>query len=381
MTIIKIHPKKFQSDDLQVAVSSLRKGGVIAYPTETVYGLGANIYQQKAVLRIFEIKGRDISKPVSIMIASDADVNDICMDIPDYSRTLMAKYWPGPLTLIFKASEELPEYIVSEDKKIGLRLPDHPITRKLMELHSEPMTSTSANISGEQAPIHAQEVANTFKERIDVIIDGGECEGKVPSTVLDASGNTPRILREGAISSSQIEQSLEGVKVMTSKTFNILFVCSGNSCRSPMAEGMLKSKLSSEFQENVAVKSAGTLGLDGNTATDFAVKVAKDFGADISEHRSHGITEELVKEADIIFAMAPEHKIFLQNHYPEFRENVFLLKSFARNPDEKFNDRIEDPIGGSLRVYQKCGEIIDSELERVLPRLKQLIQEKLGNES
>lgn len=379
MTTIKIHPERFNSTDLQPAVSILQRGGLIAYPTETVYGLGANIYDQKAVRKIFEIKRRERQKPLSVMIASHVQVEELCMDLPNYAYNLIATHWPGPLTLILRASARVPDYITSADNKIGLRMPDHCITKALMKLHREPITSTSANVSGVEAPVRAQEVVNTFADKIDLIIDGGECKVKIPSTVLDATGEAPRILRAGAISFLQIERCLQRSQKMKSRTFKILFACSGNSCRSPMAEGLLKSKLPVELKDRVTVQSAGTLGLNGNPATNFAIEVTQDLGANIFHHRSQGLTEELVKDADLIFAMAPEHRIFLQNHYPEVRENVFLLKSFARDPDDKYDERIEDPIGGNLEVYKKCVQIIDSELDRILPRLIQLIEEKLSS--
>ena len=164
---------------------------------------------------------------------------------------------------------------------------------------------------------------------------------------------------------------------MDSQTFNILFICSGNSCRSPMAEGLLKSKIPAKYRNSVIVRSAGTLGLNGNPATDFAITTARELGANISQHRSQGITESLVKESDVIFVMALEHEYFVHKHLPEVRENVFLLRSFGRKPEEKVSENIKDPIGGTLEEYRKCGELINSELVRVLPRLNQLIEEKL----
>ncbi len=163
-----------------------------------------------------------------------------------------------------------------------------------------------------------------------------------------------------------------------SKTFRILFVCSGNSCRSPMAEGMLRAKLPPELREHVEVQSAGTLGIEGAPATHFAIRVAYEHGANIVPHRSQGINAELVRNADLIFAMAPEHKSFIEQHYPEVRENVFLLRAFDRQSGEAFDEPIEDPIGGNLETYRSCGRLIDAELERILPRLTQLIKERLN---
>jgi len=211
MKILKINPEKFAVKELQPAVAILHQGGIIAYPTETVYGLGANIYQKKAVQRIFEIKGRDPQKPLSIMIASVGDVEELCENIPAFGTTLMKAYWPGPLTLIFQAAPKLPQYILSMDKKIGLRFPDHPITRALMKRHREPVTTTSANISGQRDPVRASEVIEAFAGKVDLIIDGGECQMKTPSTVVDVSGSEPVLVREGAIPFVEIVKRLPGV--------------------------------------------------------------------------------------------------------------------------------------------------------------------------
>lgn len=163
---------------------------------------------------------------------------------------------------------------------------------------------------------------------------------------------------------------------MSTGKFHILFVCSGNSCRSPMAEGMLRALLPAEFKEKVVVKSAGTLGLDGNRATEFAIQTAHEFGADISEHRSQGLTRELAEEADIIFVMAAGHKEYMDKYHPEVRENVFLLKLFDRDTKGAVYEDIDDPIGRGLNIYRQCGKEIHDELQRVLPRLTELIKAK-----
>jgi protein-tyrosine phosphatase len=145
-----------------------------------------------------------------------------------------------------------------------------------------------------------------------------------------------------------------------------------------LAEGLLRLKIPSRLQDEVAIKSAGTLGIDGAPAARYSVEIVQEMGGDISGHRSQGVTEELIKKADLILAMASEHVEYLQQEFPRYRENIFLLKRFARaaeaNGENDFDDDIFDPIGSSKETYRLCAEIIDEELERIMPTVINFIQ-------
>ncbi len=163
-----------------------------------------------------------------------------------------------------------------------------------------------------------------------------------------------------------------------SKIYHILFVCSGNACRSPMAEGLLKKKLYPDFLKKVKIESAGTLGLVGSPATPMAIQVAQEKGVDISSHQSKALTKELVASADLIIVMANHHKEFIRNNFPDFIDKVYLLTEFGSEDNEEIQEfsSIPDPIGENLSFYRKVIEQIDRELVRILPMIKKRIRKK-----
>ncbi len=186
------------------AVEILRSGGVIAYPTETLYGLAADVGNEKAIERIFAIKGRDFNNPIPLIIGNEESLSSLVSEIPKGTMDLMKTFWPGPLTLIFNASESVSEKLTAGTGKIGIRLSSHEIARSLAAGIHGAITATSANISGEAGISSSKEVLDILGDRIDAIIDGGITPGGPGSTVLDVTCDPPVVLREGNIPSSAI---------------------------------------------------------------------------------------------------------------------------------------------------------------------------------
>ena len=163
----------------------------------------------------------------------------------------------------------------------------------------------------------------------------------------------------------------------TNKMYTILFICSGNSCRSPMAEGLLKKMLYEKYGDNVKIHSSGTLGINNNPATINAINVAKEKGVDISSHKSKALTKKDMGKSDLIFVMAENHKDYLDFYHYEFKENTYLLKMFATESDKPHNISIDDPIGQNLSMYRKIINEIEKELIRINDQLIKLIDYKL----
>ena len=191
---------------IQNALVILHKGGLIAFPTDTVYGLGALAFDGKAVESIYLAKNRPIEKAIPVLIGDATDLEKISDGITDVARKLAARFWPGPLTVIVPKKPTLPES-VSATSTVGVRVPDHPVARELLRA-AGPMAVTSANLSGKPSPSTAQEVLDQLYGRIELIIDGGTTPGGVPSTLVDCAGGEIKVLRDGPISLEQILTAL-----------------------------------------------------------------------------------------------------------------------------------------------------------------------------
>ncbi|MBK6794626.1 MAG: threonylcarbamoyl-AMP synthase [Anaerolineales bacterium] len=192
---------------LQPALDVLKNGGIVAFPTDTVYGVGALAFDNAAIESIYTAKDRPLEKAIPILIGDLKDLEVIGLNIPDMALRLAARFWPGPLTCIIPKQPSLPP-AVSATQTVAVRIPNHPDALALLRA-AGPMAVTSANISGRQSPISVQEVYDQLNGRIPLILDGGNTPGGIPSTLVDCTGETPVILREGPLTMENLISALQ----------------------------------------------------------------------------------------------------------------------------------------------------------------------------
>ena len=195
-------------DDIAFAVNVLRSGGLVAFPTETVYGLGADAANERAVMTVFSTKGRPADHPLIVHLASAAEMTRWALDIPDVAWRIAERFWPGPLTLILRRAPGVSDAVTGGQDTIGLRVPAHPVALALLKAFGGGIAAPSANRFGRISPTSAAHVLAEFGHSLPCVIDGGRCEIGLESTILDLSGGSPRVLRPGAITPAALNQIL-----------------------------------------------------------------------------------------------------------------------------------------------------------------------------
>jgi L-threonylcarbamoyladenylate synthase len=204
--ILKVDEDNSEEIIFTQAVEIMGNGGIIAYPTETFYGLGADATNEKAIQKIFAVKGRNFKNPVSLIIGNADDIRPLVQNVPQSAKKLMTAFWPGPLTIVFSAADKVSPLLTAGSGKIGLRVSSHPIARGIAQKLKRPITATSANLTGTLECSLASEVAKQLGNKIDAIVDWGETNGGKTSTIIDVTCTPPVILRKGAISRKTIEK-------------------------------------------------------------------------------------------------------------------------------------------------------------------------------
>lgn len=203
--------RRYTIEDIEPAATMLKKGGLVALPTETVYGLAADAENSGAVILLFEIKQRQREQLLSVLVSGMEMVENYCQNIPAAAYALAGKYWPGPLTMILEDKGVVSALVNDGGDTLGVRCPDHPVTMAIIEKSGHALAAPSANITGQPSPKTAQEVLDYFDNHIEGVLDGGPCQLGVESTIVDLTGEGPRILREGAIPGQEILAFLEGL--------------------------------------------------------------------------------------------------------------------------------------------------------------------------
>jgi L-threonylcarbamoyladenylate synthase len=207
--ILKVSDKISEELILTKAAEIVADGGIIAYPTETFYGLGADATNEKAIQKIFTVKGRNFKNPISLIIGQTDDVNSLVQNVPDAAKKLMAAFWPGALTIVFSAANSVSPQLTAGTGKIGLRVSSHPGAQGIVQKLKRPLTATSANLSGSPECVSASDVALQLGNKIDAILDLGNSYGIIGSTIIDITCTPFAILREGVISREEIEKYID----------------------------------------------------------------------------------------------------------------------------------------------------------------------------
>lgn len=379
MKYYKIDPENPALEVVEQAVSVLRDGGIIVYPTDTLYGLGIDLSNEKALQRLFALKGRLKSSPVSLMVDSLDKIEECSGLLPEKTLYQLNKLFPGKITALLENTVK-PDRILYErlrgQKKVGWRIPDNTFCNMLSKVFGKPVSTTSANLSGKGNVSDISQVLAHFGDKLDLLIDSGPIQSMKGSTIIDFTKSPLMIVREGEIEKKALQELLNQTDIRIKKNFfEIVFVCSGNICRSPMAEGILKAMMAkTRFRNIVRVSSAGTLILPPNPAHELATKIADANEINIRAHLSKHITQKMIDHADIIICMAVNHMDYLRAHFPKDKQKFILLKEWKRTRP-LFKPSIADPIGHDIGFFSDTYTEIYSEIKRILPFIFALLKQ------
>ncbi len=463
------------TEDLKAAAQLIQNGETVIFPTETVYGLGANALESAAVEKIFKAKGRPSDNPLIVHISKAEDMDTLAEEIPQSAVMIAEKFWPGPLTIILKKKPCVPDTVSAGLDTVGIRLPENEVARNFIAECGVPVAAPSANISGKPSPTSFKHVFEDMDGRVAGIIRGGECKVGVESTVIDLTSENPTVLRPGGVSVEQLREVLgevlisselkkddipkapgmkykhyspkaavyilkgtvenvaqfvakrcvfakvaviafdemrgmlpECAEVLSLGSMNspedaanrlfdclrecdrlgvkevyapeipdnglwravknrlykaaagrfldaetaksVLFVCTGNTCRSPMAEGIFNS-----LGQNGVASSAGLCVTSVTGAEKYAIDAASRLDVDISNHIPQQTTLDMFESADLVLTMTLEHKWALPDD-----KKVYTLKEAAGECGN-----VADPYGGNAEIYEKCAEEIKNLIEKI----------------
>ena len=367
--VVKLDATNVDSAKIKEAASLVDDGGLVAFPTETVYGIACRV-KTDSLARLNDIKGRNPSKYYTLHISQKNDVKKYVPTIGLRAEKLIRNAWPGPLTIVF----ELDNRDIDKQKKnlerelfenlyknnsIGIRCPDNPIATMLLQATKNPVIAPSANIAGQPPAVDAEQVLAQLSGKIELLLDAGPCKHKKSSTVVKIGKMGIEILRPGVYSKAQLD-AMSAVK--------FLFVCTGNTCRSPMAEGIFRKYLAENLKCKVdqlnkigyIIYSAGVMNVAGVPASAEAIAACAAKGIDLTAHRNQGLSKELIEESDLIFAMERMHQENIISLSREAANKCFLLAG---------DTGIADPIGHPQEFFNSCADMIEATVKERISEL------------
>lgn len=347
--VVKVHPASPEFESIVEAANVIREGGLVIFPTETVYGIAADFNNPMAIKRLREVKRRDDNKPFSILIAHKGIVENYTDYNDPRLYKLIDEYWPGPLTVIVPSRHE--------GETIGIRMPDNMIALRMVDQSQCTIAAPSANLEGKKPAQTCVEALEDLDGLVDLALDGGPVELGKSSSIVDFSQGAPKILREGVITQDDVD------RIVHKKFF--LFVCTGNSCRSVMAEYLFNHMAGQ--RPDVRAISAGTNVFFKSTASAETISVLKQLGIDATKHQSRPVSNMLLKKSDLIFVMTRTHRMQVLEREPSVEQRIYLLKEFANIPKGFESDLdISDPIGRSHEAYEECMAMIKEGIEKIV---------------
>ncbi len=370
MEVIRVADPDDRAQAVRRARDVLQGGGLVVLPTETVYGVAARADDPNALSRLREVKSRKKDEAFTVHIGKPSDADRFVPRIPGLARRFIRKGWPGPLTLILdvpdpsvapimQASGELDAAAIYHQGTVGLRCPDDPLTGRILCELDAPVVAASANRKGDPPPRDGREAKRALGQQVDLLLDAGPTRYARPSTIVKVSGSSFHILREGVYDRGIVERLAR---------LRILFVCTGNTCRSPMAAGLARKMLAERIgcnpeeleRRGIEILSAG-VGAGGGPASEGAKRAMAARGVDLSRHAARPVDAQMLHQADHIFAMTEGHRKTLVAMAPSCEDRVRLL----------LKDRdVRDPVGGDEEVYESCARLIEEGVAECLQEVE-----------
>jgi len=350
-------------DAVHRAVQALVEGKVVVLPTETVYIAAASGLSERGVQRLLALREGKLDGPATLAVRSTDEVLDYVPQLPRIGQRLARRCWPGPVTLqladaqadsaVYRLPAKVREAVVP-DREIRVRVPAHELMLRALRLLAGPVVMIGARRSADADAVTAQDVVSRVGDRVDVVLDDGRCKFAQRSSIVRVDDRGFDVVRPGVFTEVNLKRLA---------SFMVVLVCTGNTCRSPMAEAMLKKRFADRLRckvqelddRGIVIMSAGISAAPGSRSAPEAIQAMQEQGLDLTHHESQPLSERIVRFADLILTMTRGHRDTILEHFPDAEPRVHLIS--------RGRGDVADPIGGPLDLYRRCAEQLDSFLQ------------------